>query len=73
MQCRFCHHGAVAVFTLSDGCACFPDDREQALCAQHIVRASPLGSMELKDVVDREMWAFMVRRGDVRDPAWAPR
>ena len=46
--CRFVHNSAaVAIFTFSRGCICFPDDREQALCIQHIVGATPLGSMEL--------------------------
>jgi hypothetical protein len=39
----------VAVFELSAGCVCYPVDREQALCMQHIVRATPLGTMELTD------------------------
>lgn len=47
MECRFCGTPAVAVFSLDEGCACFPDDREQALCMQHIVRASPLGEMAM--------------------------
>jgi len=45
MKCRFCDEGAVAVFSLSAGCVCHPNDREQALCAQHIERATPLGTM----------------------------
>lgn len=45
--CRFGDGPAVAVFALSDGCACFPDDREQALCAQHALKASPIGAMTL--------------------------
>lgn len=48
MTCRFCSDGAVAVFTLSDGCICYPDDREQALCWHHAMRATPLGGMELR-------------------------
>jgi hypothetical protein len=46
-MCRFCGTPAVAVYALSDGCMCFPDDREQALCAQHEDRATPLGDMTL--------------------------
>lgn len=37
-----CRHGdgdrAVARFSTPQGCACFPEDREQDLCAQHIVK-----------------------------------
>jgi hypothetical protein len=29
---------AVALFRTPKGCICFPEDREQALCAQHIIR-----------------------------------
>jgi hypothetical protein len=47
MKCRFNDSEAVAVFAMSEGCVCFPDDREQALCMQHIVRATPLGEMTL--------------------------
>jgi hypothetical protein len=47
--CRFGDGPAVAVFELDAGCACFPDDRWQALCTQHAMRASPLGSMELAE------------------------
>lgn len=47
MTCRFCGEPAVAVFRLPGGCVCFPDDREQALCPQHILRATPLAGMEL--------------------------
>lgn len=37
-----CRHNdgmeAVARFSTPNGCACFPDDREQDLCMQHIVK-----------------------------------
>lgn len=46
-QCRFGDGDAVARFRLSRGCVCFPDDREQDLCCQHIARATPLGTLEL--------------------------
>lgn len=47
MTCRFCGAAAVAVFALPRGCICYPDDREQALCPQHVIRATPLGGMTL--------------------------
>lgn len=48
MKCRFCNDGAVAIFALNEGCLCFPDDREQALCMQHVIKANPIGSMTIK-------------------------
>jgi hypothetical protein len=51
--CRFCGTPAVAVFDLDRGCFCHPEDREQALCMQHVVKASPLGEMLLqRDLTD---------------------
>lgn len=47
IQCRFLDGPAVALFTLDQGCACYPDDREQWLCEHHMHRATPLGSMRL--------------------------
>lgn len=47
--CRFCDDPAVVKVALSDGCFCFPADREQLLCAQHYVGATPLGSMEITE------------------------
>lgn len=43
--CRFCDDFAVGLFEMSDGCVCFPEDREQWLCMQHALKATPLGSM----------------------------
>lgn len=46
-RCRFGDNSRVAVHILLDrGCACFPDDREQWLCAQHWVNCEPIGSSE---------------------------
>lgn len=45
--CRFCSSEAVGLYALDRGCVCYPDDREQALCAQHVVRATPLGGFDL--------------------------
>ena len=41
-----CRHGdgpAVARFRTPNGCVCFPDDREQDLCPQHIVKDGTIG------------------------------
>jgi hypothetical protein len=62
VKCRFCSASAIAKYAMDRGCVCFPDDREQALCAQHIIRATPLGSMELLEdytlekVIERGLW-----------------
>lgn len=46
--CRFDDGNiAIARFAMDRGCVCYPDDREQDLCAQHVLRATPLGSMTL--------------------------
>lgn len=45
--CRFHNTPAVAVFRMPGGCTCFPEDTEQALCMQHVVRATPLNRMYL--------------------------
>lgn len=45
--CRFCKSPAAGRFKLDTGCFCYPDDREQDLCPQHIIRATPVGSFEL--------------------------
>jgi hypothetical protein len=50
--CRFCGSLAAARFRLDRGCVCYPDDRIQDLCMQHVVRATPLGGMELMCVLD---------------------
>jgi len=45
--CRFGDgYTAVARYRFSDGCVCFPDDKEQDLCAQHASDSWPHGSME---------------------------
>jgi hypothetical protein len=47
LQCRFGDGEAVALITLDRGCVAYPDDREQALCLHHLVRAQPLGGLYL--------------------------
>ena len=55
-KCHFCNSGAVAGFFMPEGCWCYPKDREQVLCMQHVIKATPLGGMELIGdfTVDRE-------------------
>lgn len=46
--CRFPHDDiAVVRVAVPDGCACYPDDREQDLCLQHWLDISPRGSVEV--------------------------
>lgn len=49
-----CRHGdgllAVARFAMSEGCVCFPDDREQDLCAQHIVKWGIVGESSVTQI-----------------------
>jgi hypothetical protein len=47
VPCRFCGTPSVGIYHLDEGCFCYPDDREQALCSQHVLRATPLGEMIL--------------------------
>ena len=55
MRCRFCDDEAVAIFVLNEGCFVFPNDREQALCMHHVLKATPIGSIELaKDLTENE-------------------
>ncbi len=42
-QCRFGDGPAAARFRTPQGCVCFPDDREQDLCMQHIIKDGTLG------------------------------
>lgn len=55
VRCRFGDGFRAAVrVSLSDGCLCYPDDREQDLCIQHLDRANPLGEMEV--IKDYGVW-----------------
>lgn len=60
MECRFCGKPAIARFSMERGCMCYPEDREQALCPQHIVSAEPIGAMEVTEVLDAEAWEWFV-------------
>jgi hypothetical protein len=47
VPCRFCDMPSVEIYRLDKGCFRYPDDHEQALCSQHVLRATPLGEMIL--------------------------
>lgn len=46
-KCIQCGNPAIAVFRFDEGCVVYPDIQLQPLCPQHIVKATPLGGMEL--------------------------
>ena len=55
--CRFDDGmSAVGRYAMSAGCVCFPDDREQDLCAQHAISAEPL--VEMHCVVIYQPWFY---------------
>ena len=53
--CRFgCEDPAVGEYDMSNGCACYPNDRTQILCVQHAISAEPLGTMMLTRIFSIE-------------------
>jgi hypothetical protein len=54
-RCRLCSDYAVARFKTPNGCVCYPDDREQDLCAQHIIKWGVIGESELMQVYIPEL------------------
>jgi hypothetical protein len=60
VRCRFCDTEAIALYAMDKGCFCHPNDREQALCPQHITSATPIGSMEMFRVLDPDVWEWFV-------------
>jgi len=53
MKCRFgCNDPPIVRVRLEAGCVCFPDDKEQLLCAQHLVCMTPLGDWSITEVFD---------------------
>jgi hypothetical protein len=64
IDCRFapeCQAPSAARVSVPGGCICFPADREQELCLQHINDATPLDGLEL--LVDRTETKFFQRGG----------
>ena len=68
-RCRFCNAKVIARFALSAGCFVYPDDREQFLCAHHVVKATPIEGFLLVEVLWRDGWDWMVGNGSVRRSA----
>lgn len=46
VKCRLCDDFAVAIWAFDEGCVC-AEDKVQALCPQHGVKAEPIGSKQL--------------------------
>jgi hypothetical protein len=46
-QCRFGDGEAAAHVSVPGGCVCYPDDREQDLCLQHLSRCTPLDGLKV--------------------------
>ena len=63
VKCSF-GEGNVAVghFEMSAGCAALPDVKSQDLCLQHIVKADPIGTMEMTLIYNVELYNFLNRR-----------
>lgn len=63
--CRFGDGPAVGLFRLPGGCVVFPGDREQALCAHHALKATPLaGIMLVEDWTVDEAFARLWTRAE---------
>lgn len=46
IHCRFGCEEVIGIYSIPEGCLCFPDDKEQALCAQHLYKAESSGPIE---------------------------
>lgn len=66
LTCRFCDDPAVAIFYLPQGCICHPEDRQQALCMQHVVKSNPIGDMALdEDLTEDNKFTDWWERRDI--------
>jgi 8-oxo-dGTP pyrophosphatase MutT (NUDIX family) len=70
-KCRFCSADAVGHYKLSKGCFCFPDDKEQDLCAQHVVSATPIDSFELAHKYPNSDWFYSHYSSQVKSQSYA--
>lgn len=60
VPCTF-NHGqlAIAGFSMPRGCAAYPKVTSQDLCSQHIVKAEPIGAMNMTVIYDPEALKFL--------------
>ncbi len=62
VYCTFGDHDvAMGHFKMPRGCAAMPDVTEQDLCLQHIVKAEPIGSMELDLIYNVDLYLLLNR------------
>lgn len=47
IECLLCGAPAIAIYNMPGGCYVYPQVKIQALCPQHIIKASPQNGMEL--------------------------
>lgn len=61
VPCRFvgCPRLAIGRYEVSEGCVCFPQDREQDLCIQHAESATPIGTFRIMLVYQPSLLAIL--------------
>ena len=60
VKCRFCAGEAIARWGLDEGCFVYPNDREQDLCPQHYVKATPRNRMWLIQVHNQAAFEWVM-------------
>lgn len=67
-HCRLCGEEAAYACLMDKGCACYPHDRVQLLCAQHAQESEPLGSFHswpIRQATTTSHYEQMVERAAV--------
>ncbi|MDB5237464.1 MAG: hypothetical protein JWL88_566 [Parcubacteria group bacterium] len=59
-RCRFGCAIAIAKFSIPEGCESFPNDTEQCLCVEHVLKTKPLGDMQLVCIF-QPLTAYLIR------------
>lgn len=47
---------AVGQYSTPEGCACYPNDRVQNLCGQHVIKGGMIGDYALVLIYDRAFY-----------------
>jgi hypothetical protein len=55
-RCYLCGDIAIAIFEMPGGCIAYPNVKLQPLCPSHLVKATPLNGMYLKEDFGLEDW-----------------
>jgi hypothetical protein len=59
VPCRFGDNdAAVGRYETPEGCACFPDDRVQDLCGQHVIQDGMIGDSKLTKIYRPGFYAW---------------